>query len=168
MKKGCILVLQLFVLISINVKTAYAKVQINKDKILSTIDYSEIFQINDISTNILGTNNNLSNATIDIDGYDLHFNPNIKNYTLIIGDESKLNIRINYDQSKVIVGGNENLKNGSIITITFIENNNKNTYIIKIQKKAFNQIYFIIIIFILLIINITRILINSTKREKII
>ena len=103
---------------------------------------------------------------ITIDGYDLKFDPNNKNYTLTIGSETSLNIKTNYDESKVAIGGNRDLKNGSIITVTVTENNNtKTTYVISIKKKGFSIIYFIAIISVLLILNIIRILINNKKKK---
>jgi len=103
---------------------------------------------------------------ITIEGYDLNFNPNIKNYTLTIGSETTLNIKTNYDQSKVAIGGNRDLKNGSIITVTVNDNNNtKTTYVINIKKKGFSIIYFIAIISVLLILNIIRLLINNKKKK---
>lgn len=102
---------------------------------------------------------------IEVAGYDLNFNPSKKNYTLQIGNEKSLNISVNREESKVAIGGNRDLQNGSIITIT-INDKEKTTYVINIKKKNNNFLYFIIIITILLFINILRILKKTNKKDK--
>jgi len=102
---------------------------------------------------------------ITIDGYDLKFTPEIKNYTLKIGSETKLNINTNIEENKVTINGNNELKNGSIITIT-IDGDSKETYVINIKKSEFPIIYFIIIISILLLINLIRIIMKNKKNKK--
>ena len=101
---------------------------------------------------------------ITIEGYDLNFNPDIKKYDLTIGDETELIINTNIDRDKVTINGNQNLKNGSLITIT-IEDTENVTYIIKIKKKQNYTIYFIITILVLLLINIVRILKNQKPKS---
>lgn len=100
---------------------------------------------------------------ITVDGYDLGFNANTQNYTLKIKTEKSLDIKVNRDSNKVIIGGNTNLKNGSIITIT-INDKEKITYIIEVKKTEIPIIPIIIIITILLLINIIRILKKSKKK----
>ena len=100
---------------------------------------------------------------ITIVGYNLNFNPSIKNYTLKIGNEESLDIKVNRDDSKVIIGGNRDLQNGSIITIT-ISDIEKTTYVINIRKQK-SYIFFIIPIAILIIINIIRILKKNKKNK---
>ena len=100
---------------------------------------------------------------INIDGYNLNFNTKIKNYTLKIGNEKSLNIKVNRDNDKILIGGNLNLQNGSIITIT-IDELEKTTYVINIIKKSNSYIYFIVIIAIILVINIIRII--KTKKNR--
>ena len=118
------------------------------------------------STTVYVIERPLGKLSITIEGYDLKFDPDVKNYTLNIGDESELNIKTNYDSSRVTIGGNRDLKNGSIITISVVGNNNiKNTYVINIKKKGFNIIYFIGIISVLLIANLVRLLIKSKKKK---
>lgn len=102
--------------------------------------------------------------SIKIEGYNLNFEPDIKNYTLEIGSEQSLNIITNIDNDKVRINGNQNLKNGSIITIN-ITNEEKATYVINIKKKENYTIYFIAIISILLLINLIRIFIKSKKKK---
>lgn len=101
---------------------------------------------------------------ITISGYDLNFDPKIKTYTLKIGNEKALNIDVNRDKNKVTIGGNNDLQNGSIITIT-INEKTKTTYVINIIKKKSNYIYFIVAVTILLIINIIRILLKKKKNK---
>lgn len=101
---------------------------------------------------------------ITIEGYDLNFNPDIKKYDLTIGDETELIINTNIDRDKVTINGNQNLKNGSLITIT-IEDTENVTYIIKIKKKQNYTIYFILTILVLLLINIVRILKNQKPKS---
>ena len=101
---------------------------------------------------------------IKIEGYNLNFKENIKTYTLSIGNEKTLNIKANIDTNKITIKGNNDLKNGSIITIT-INDKEKVTYIINIKKKENYTIYFIIAISILLFINIIRILLKNKKKK---
>ena len=101
---------------------------------------------------------------ITIAGYNLNFDPSVKDYTLVIGNEKSLDIKVNRDDKKVIIGGNRDLQNGSIITIT-INEKPKTTYVINIRKKQSNIIYFIVIITVLLLINIIRILMKNKKRK---
>ena len=109
----------------------------------------------------------LPELAITIDGYDLKFDPNVKDYTLVIGKESSLSITTNYDSKKVVIAGNRDLKNGSIITVTVPGNDGtKITYVINIKKKGLNIIYFIAIISVLLIVNLIRIVISNTKKKK--
>ena len=118
------------------------------------------------STTVYVIEKPLEKLSITIEGYDLKFDPDVKNYTLNIGTESELTIKTNYDQSRVTIGGNRDLKNGSIITITVIDNKNvKTTYVINVKKKSFNLIYFIAIISVLLIANLIRLLINTKKKK---
>lgn len=101
---------------------------------------------------------------ITIEGYNLNFDPEIKNYTLKIGSEDKLKIDTNISEKKVTINGNKNLKDGSIITIT-IANKEKITYVINIKKKGNYTIYFIAIISFLLFINLIRLIIKSKKKS---
>ena len=102
---------------------------------------------------------------ITVEGYDINFDINTKNYTLLIGNESSLNINVNRSEDKYAIGGNRDLKNGSIITIT-VNDKAKETYIINIKKKQNYMYYFIGVISILLFINIIRILLKNKKNNK--
>lgn len=100
---------------------------------------------------------------ISIDGYNLNFSPDIKNYTLKIGSESELKIHTNLSEDKVTINGNQKLKNGSIITIT-INDSEKVTYVINIKKQENYTIYFIAIISVLLLLNLIRLLFKKKKK----
>ena len=117
------------------------------------------------STNITVINKPKEKLNITIEGYNLNFDPNIKNYTLKIGNESELTINTNTNNEKVNINGNKNLKNGSIITIT-ITDEEKVTYVIEIKKKENYTIYFIAIISVLLLLNLIRIIVNNKKKSK--
>lgn len=101
---------------------------------------------------------------ITIEGYDLKFDPKVKNYTLKIGSDKELIINTNLSEDKVIINGNKNLKDGSLITIT-VSNEEKTTYVINIKKKENYTIIFIGIISVLLIINLIRLFIKSKKSK---
>lgn len=101
---------------------------------------------------------------ITIEGYELNFDPNVKNYKLKIENESELIINTNKSKSKVTINGNQNLKKGSIITIT-VTDDEKVTYIIEIDKKQNYTIYFIAIISVLLLLNLIRLMIQNKKKK---
>ena len=99
---------------------------------------------------------------IEIEGYNLNFAPEKTTYELEIGKEEKLNIIAN--TKKIVIKGNQKLKDGSVITIT-VNDEEKQTYIIHIKKKSNYTIYFIAAISFLLLINLIRILISSKKKK---
>ena len=101
---------------------------------------------------------------INVKGYNLNFSEEKKDYILKIKNEKKLDFDINKPSKYVIINGNENLKNGSIITIT-INDTNKKEYTINIKKKNNYTLYFIIVISILLLVNIIRMIIKSKKNK---
>ena len=100
---------------------------------------------------------------ITVDGYDLNFNPDVKNYQLQIGSESE--IKINVNKEKYTINGNKNLKNGSIITVS-VNDKEKVTYVINIKKKASYTIYFIAAISVLLVLNLIRLFIKNKKSRR--
>lgn len=106
----------------------------------------------------------LDDLNIEIKNYKLDFSPDKKDYTLTIGEEDALNIIVNRSDSKVSIKGNNNLKNGSIITVT-IDDGEKTTYIINIKKKGNYTIIFIAIISGLLLLNLIRMLVKSKKKS---
>lgn len=106
----------------------------------------------------------LDDLNIEVKNYKLDFSPDKKDYTLTIGNEDVLNIIVNRSDSKVSIKGNNNLKNGSIITVT-IDDGEKTTYIINIKKKGNYTIIFIAIISGLLLLNLIRMLVKSKKKS---
>lgn len=116
------------------------------------------------SINIIVVNKPKEKLNITIEGYKLNFDPKVKDYSLEIGNENELTIKTNIEKDKVIINGNKNLKNGSIITITITEDE-KTTYIINIKKKGNYTIIFIAIISILLLLNLVRIIIKNKKKS---
>ena len=99
---------------------------------------------------------------ITIEGYNLNFDPDTKNYQLQIGSENELKIKVN--KEKYSINGNQKLKNGSIITIT-VNDQEKVTYVINIKKKGNYTIYFIAAISVLLLVNLIRIFIKNKKKK---
>ena len=66
----------------------------------------------------LSDNNNIS--SIDIKGYGIEFNPETNEYDINIGDDYALVIDVLLEDpnAKYVIEGNEDLKDGSVITIT--------------------------------------------------
>ncbi len=92
----------------------------------------------------LGDNPNLLNLIVE--GYDLGFSYDKSDYTLKIKDEDSLVIKatVEEDGTEVRVKGNNNLKNGDVITITTISlDGTTRDYRIVIEKS--NNLIFIII-----------------------
>ena len=116
------------------------------------------------STNIIVTEKPKEKLKISIEGYDLNFDPDKKNYDLKIGNESELNISTNIEYEKINIKGNRKLKDGSIITIT-VEDEEKITYVINIKKDKNFTILFIAIISVLLLLNLIRIFIKNKKNK---
>ena len=105
-----------------------------------------------------------SELIIEIEGYDIKFNQDIKTYDISIEDEEELEISVNRHPDRYVIGGNHDLKNGSVITIT-VYGDEKVTYMINIRKKKkTSPAIFIIVISLLLIANIIRILIKNKKK----
>jgi len=112
--------------------------------------------------NIKVVNKPVEKLSITIEGYDLNFDPKVKNYQLKISNESKLKINVN--KENYTINGNQKLKNGSIITIT-VNEKEKVTYVINIKKNTNYTIYFIAIISVLLLVNLIRIFIKNKKKK---
>lgn len=92
----------------------------------------------------LGDNPNIKN--IIILGYDFEFNPDKTDYKLVIDDEDKLDIEVIMEDESATyeIKGNENLKDGSVITIkTTASDGSSNEYTITVTKSDYT-IYFII------------------------
>lgn len=85
----------------------------------------------------LSNNNYLS--SLKVEGYNINFDKEKLEYTVKIKDEKKLDIttELEDDKASVVVEGNENLTDGSIITVKVIaEDGSVRTYSIKITKKT--------------------------------
>lgn len=83
--------------------------------------------------------NNSKLTKLDITNYSFKFDPDVYTYTVKIKDEKQLDI--NYVSSdsnaSVVINGNENLKNGSVVTIyVTAEDGTSTTYTIKIKKSS--------------------------------
>lgn len=92
----------------------------------------------------LGDNPNIKNITIE--GYDLEFDPEKIDYKLVIKKETSLNIDVTMEDENATyeIEGNENLEDGSIITIkTTSPDGSTNEYTIEITKTDY-ALYFII------------------------
>ncbi len=97
---------------------------INKDILITVTSEQGVNKIYKVTVErlkegeTLGDNPNLSN--IKVDGYDLGFNSNKTEYTLKIDKEDKLIITTEVEEigTEVQIKGNNNLKNGDVITIT--------------------------------------------------
>lgn len=98
---------------------------------------------------------------ISVTSYNLNFNENTYSYSLKIGKEDKLVITSNKD---IVVEGNENLKNNSIIRVTETEDNRE--YTIRIIKNNNSKYYFIGIIGVLVLVNLFRLIKVMKKKKK--
>lgn len=116
----------------------------------------------------LSNNNSLSSLTIL--GYEINFKNNVYEYNLKINDEEKLTI--NYQQedesSEVVIKGNENLQNGSVISINVTsELGVTAVYKINIEKEGNgNLILYIAIGAGVLLILTVIIIISSNKNNR--
>lgn len=130
-----------------NSKSSYDKdygnrevnLNVGKNEILIKV-ISEKGDINIYTINIVRkeATNTCDIKELNIEGYKLNFDTNINNYTLTIDYElNKLNMNIELvnNESSYKVIGNENLTNGSIITIKVTDKNSKEkAYYINIIK----------------------------------
>ena len=112
----------------------------------------------------LSNNNNVKN--IYVENYGLNFKSDIFSYTLKIGNEKKLNIKVTPDVDSTVIQilGNENLKNGSKIEIIAVsENDDSKTYTINIEKES-KVLYIILGIIVLAILVVIIFLIINRKK----
>lgn len=74
--------------------------------------------------------------TLEVEGYDIKFNPNVLEYKLKIKDEYslKINIELVNTESKYTIKGNQNLQNGSNIIIEVRNGAKTKKYTITIEK----------------------------------
>ena len=134
----------------------------------STREYKVIVE-RKAENEVISGNNKLSSLAVD--GYQLNFNSEIYEYTLKIADEKSLIISYQQEDetSDVIINGNENLKNGSIITVNVTsEDGNTQVYKINIQKEEKDNLFMYIIIggVVLLLLIIIIVIIANSKKKK--
>ena len=119
------------------------------------------------ATHIPSSNSKLSSLTIE--GYELNFDSNKHEYSLKINDETKLSIKyvLEDESSTVKIAGNNNLKNGSVISITSIaEDGSETIYKINIGVDANNTFIIYIIVSIAIILIVLIIIFTLTKKKK--
>lgn len=126
-------------------------------------------------------NNNLKE--LNVENYNLTFNPETTDYKIKINDETSLNINYAAEDENAIVDviGNENLKNGSVVTIrlTGLDGSTKE-YKINIEKEEIveieeeksknnNNILIYILLGVSILLNgvLTFLLIKSKSKKKI-
>ncbi len=97
--------------------------------------------------------NNAKLKSLTIKDYQINFNSNITNYTLIVDngvEELDIKYEVEDEKAKVVVEGNSNISDGSVIKVTVTaEDGSTNIYTIdiKVKKKSnFIKILFIIIL----------------------
>lgn len=86
-------------------------------------------------SNTVSTNNNLK--SLSIDNYAINFDPEITLYNITIEDETSLDFAFEAEEktSSVIINGNENLKNGSVIVVAVTSSDgSKKDYKFNISK----------------------------------
>ena len=113
--------------------------------------------------------NNPEIATLEVQGYDLGFVTGKNDYTLKIEDEDSLELEITMmdPSSTYQIIGNENLKNGSIITIkTQSADGTTSTYNITIEKASNLPLIIIFVAIILLLIAIIAFIIIKLRKNK--
>jgi len=113
---------------------------------------------------------------IIVEGYDLNFSKEVYDYILNIKNETSLNITpvVEDEMADYSISGNENLENGSVISIKVTLSDKEKIYTIKVQKDDtvdkkqgidYVKIAFIVIISILVLVNLFRLLSRSKRRE---
>ena len=122
-------------------------------KVIGSDNSSTEYKINVIKEEKTVLSSNSKLKSLKVDGYDLNFNSKVNNYTLYI-DESVNELNIDYEaedsKSTVLISGNNNLTEGSRVTVKVIaEDGTETDYSIdiKIKKKSnLLKILFIIIL----------------------
>ena len=119
----------------------------------TTDDKLSTYKINIEKKEEVILSNNSKLLSLSVSDYSLAFNSNINNYSLIIDadvDSLIINYEVADEKSNVSITGNENLENGSVITITVTaEDGSVSDYTIDIivkKKSNFLSILFIIIV----------------------
>lgn len=78
-------------------------------------------------------------SSLEIKGYDIKFDPNVKKYEVKLNKEKQLNIDYitSNENANVVITGNENLKNGSVVTVEVTaEDGTKSKYEITVKKSG--------------------------------
>ena len=122
-------------------------------KVIGSDNSSTEYKINVIKEEKTVLSSNSKLKSLKVDGYDLNFNSKVNNYTLYIDEDvNELNIDYEAEDSKstVLISGNNNLTEGSRVTVKVIaEDGTETDYSIdiKIKKKSnLLKILFIIIL----------------------
>lgn len=98
---------------------------------------SRKYIINVIQSNSTGSTSDNYLSKLEVLGYDLSFNKDVLNYVLKVNnlDDLIINAEANSSESNITIQGNENLHNGSIVSIIVSNSNNNNRiYTIEILK----------------------------------
>ena len=157
-------------------------VNTGNDSNITNDDISDDNSGNDnIQSDEEGTNDNeVINSVylvdVQIEGYELNFNKEVFEYILKIEHEESLKITpfLEDNSSTCIINGNENLEDGSVITLEVLGRNNEvQKYMITIDKddlmleeKKYYNLIFIIVIVILVIINVVRLVMSRRKKNE--
>ena len=138
--------------------------QINDDDIDKDIDDEKLDGDTDVSTTGTDTISHAYLKDLQIQNYDIVFNENEFDYNLKIKNEKVLIITpvMKYSDAFYNISGNQDLNDGSLITVKVTDkNNNTNEYFIHIIKNSeinVGQSILIVICILLVFINIWRIL----------
>lgn len=116
--------------------------------------------------------NNTKIKSLKVNGYNLKFSSDVYEYSLQINDESSLVVdyETEDDKSFVTIDGNNDLKNGSIITLKVTAEDGSNAvYKINILKEESNNllIYIIIGVVVVLLVIILLIVLKKKKNNNI-
>ena len=158
--------------VSVNVSSNSLKLVEGENKIevslVDSLGNTSTYEITVTKAKALSNNNYL--ASITVSGYPLNFNPSTTNYNLSIGKEKTLtlNVLTESELATYEIIGNNDLKDGSKITIKVTaEDGSTKDYIINI-KREFNimdyWMYIAVVALILLLILL--LIINRQKKKK--
>ena len=114
----------------------------------------------------LSNNSNLQD--LQVKGYSLNYDKDTKYYNLKINDEDKLEIKtiLEDEKSEVVIEGNKNLINGSVIKINVkAEDGTITRYFINIEKKGKGNILLWITILIMTVVMLLIIIILAMKKN---
>ena len=116
---------------------------------------------------VLGDNPNIANMVID--GYSINFNPMTTSYNLKIDNKTKslgISVVMQEEGATYQINGNNDLKNGDIVTINTVSmDGTQNTYKIIIEKSN-AQVFILIGAGVLLVASISAIIVVMVKKRK--